>query len=205
MNKKINLQTILIVFMVCVTVIVSTNSYANAQAGGATGALINETTEGGAINVEPVVPGGPGFIMVSAFDFRPYYSFTPWAYFGVSLYNPKSTTDFSYMEAGLTLPHGVKINKVTVFYFDNSASDFNFNLCKVSVNGVTESIEYLSSTGASTDYQYISQTVESLIIDNQNFSYYLEVGIPPGGLTTLRISNVRIDYDYTVYTPAIMK
>lgn len=203
MNTKVNVQTILIVFMVCVTVIVTANSSAKAQVGGENNSLLGNATES-EIMVDPV-PGGPGFIMVSVFDFKPYFSDYEITHTGSSLYNA-STTQQLILNAGITLPHGATITKVTLYFLDNVSSNLTLYLAWANGDGYGITMTTLLSAGAQAGFRSVSKTTLSdNIVDNQNYSYFLQLVLPPNASTELRVSNVRIDYEYTVYTPTIMK
>ena len=43
------------------------------------------------------------------------------------------------------------------------------------------------------------------VIDQQSYSYVIEVGMPAGSFNTLRLAGVRIDYSYDSYQPLIEK
>lgn len=73
MNTKISLQTILIVLILSILVFVSTDAHVKGQIGGDDNPLsVNEADNQAVITAGSPVPGGPGFIMVSPFEFRPY-------------------------------------------------------------------------------------------------------------------------------------
>lgn len=55
----------------------------------------------------------------------------------------------------------------------------------------------VSSDGAQAAYRSASDTsMVYPVVDNQNFSYYLELVIPPTAGTNIKLTNVRIDYEY---------
>lgn len=109
-------KSILIVFIVCLTILISTNPFVLAQVGIPERA--SETALESEIMLDPV-PGGPGFIMVSVFDFQPYGPSYPQAYTGTGLYNP-SVDSLGDSVTGVTLPNGATITKVTMYFKDNS-------------------------------------------------------------------------------------
>ena len=202
MNTKVNLQTILIVFMVCVTVIVSTNSYANAQMGGETSLLQNAPE--GEIMIDPV-PGGPGFIMVTSFQFKPYLpNNTNWAYSGPALYS--TSTNDAYFHAGVQLPDAARITHVTLYYYDNSSADMQLLLTTAEGKYWGVAIATVYSVGVENEYRtnYTRPSTPPMV-DNQIYGYYLTLKMPGNNGGNLQFTNVRIDYEYTVYTPTIMK
>jgi hypothetical protein len=120
----------------------------------------DKTIEEGVIMGDGVVPGGPGFIMVSAFDFKPYYQDTnnAWVYLGPQVHNPHESS-FSYLVAGLTLPHGARITQLTLYYPDNSAA-FNLELYLTQSDGSGGSftMSSLHTDGTAVAYRTLSTT-----------------------------------------------
>lgn len=208
MKTKLNLplshffKKLPIILLLSIVAIVVTFAYVRAQTGGETGILQNAPA------VEPLaapVPGGPGFIMVNILDFKPYNSMSQIAYSGTSFYNPSTTTDGNYV-VGLTLPHGATITKLTLYYYDNTVKDAVLYLGWAS-EGTGAYIANVVTEGVQTAYRSSSNSAAIIDgnIDNQSRSYFLELVLPYGVGSQLRISNVRIDYQYTAYTPVIMR
>lgn len=210
MNTRLTLsftyfaRRILIVLILSVLVFGATIAYVQAQTGGEPDTLQNALES--EIMIDPV-PGGPGFIMINPFAFRPYYTTTPWGYYGIDLYNP-SLTDASNMRAALTLPHGATITKVTLYYIDGSSKDLTLFLVRVSGNLNMKYLANVITSGNVPDERVISVEPSAFnIVDNQSFSYYLGANFPASNsvAANLLLINVRIDYAYTVYTPTIMR
>lgn len=202
MNTKVNLQTILIVIMVCVTVIVSTNSYANAQGGG------EGQIQSGSIAAIPIVPGGPGYIMVSPYEFRylDYNDIEKIAYIN-GLFSNRITADASILvRAGVNLPHGATITQLTVYFMDSiEGSNLEVTLYRSFSNGESSYMAYVNSdTGALSVGSNFTTSILDPKVDNRQYSYFIQVIIPEKGYD-LRLTNVRIDYEYTVSAPLIMK
>ena len=212
MNTKVNLQTILIVLLLSVLIFVSTGTHVQGQIGGDD--LIfsqDQTGTEGVIEGTGVVPGGPGFIMISPFDFKPlyYHEDDAWSYefsghWGV--FNP-SETDQSWLVAGVTLPHNATITKLTIYYKDSDTTkDFFIGLNRSYIVGDVFSVATLQTSGEATAFRTLSTTeITDRVVDNQNNSYFLSVWFPAGASDSIMLTNVRIDYGYTVYTPTIMK
>lgn len=147
-------------------------------------------------------PGEPGFLMVNPLQFRPWSTTDEWAYYGANLYNPGS--DFAGYYAALTLPNNVIITQVVVYFLDNSSSDMRINLLRCpSLESHCPRMTAIESYGASSEYRFeASNVIDYSEVDQQNYSYIIEVGIPAGGKEELRLSAVRIDYtDPTVQPP----
>lgn len=203
MNTKVNPQTILIVFMLCVTVIFSTNSYAKAQGGGTSGAI--ENAQEGEIMVDPV-PGGPGYIMVSAHDFRPFSSNLDMSFVtSVNLRNQGNTDAF--YSTGLTLPHGATIKKVTLYYFvGDDTKNMTLVLGRAFGGGQYSDCVVIRTTDSVPSYRTLSQTtIANPVIDNRSYSYFLSLTLPANTINTMRFTSVRIDYEYPGYLPCVQK
>jgi hypothetical protein len=187
-------KTILIVFMVCLTVFIATTPSVLAQEGGENAVLFDP------------IPDGPGFIMVNPFDFRPYSSTTPWAFGAMPyLYNP-STTEDAVLEAGLTLPHGATITKVTLYFEDQSATNMSLFLNMSASDGYVTRIATIETAGSAVGYQSLSAPTNTNhnVVDNRISSYFLELLLPANS-SQLLLVNVRIDYAYTSDLPLVIK
>lgn len=208
MNTNLNrgfAKTILIVFMVCLTILISTNPSVRAQEGVFGGASRNMPES--ETMLDPV-PGGPGFIMVSPFSFQPYNKFSEWNYSGGGLYNPSVSMD-TYLVAGLTIPHGATITQVTLYYKDDHPED-NISLFfyRGDETGMFSPVASLVPDSDSSDYQsYSVNEISNSVIDNQSYSYYLIVSFPPIDSVNgeLILTNVRLDYAYTSDLPLVIK
>jgi len=155
-----------------------------------------------------VVPGGPGFIMESVFDFRPYYqnAHNKLEFLGPQVHNPDSSS-FSYLVTGITLPHDATITKLTLYYLDDSpVYDLELLLVKNTGIGSSYIMADLLTDGTAVAYRTLSTTdIGSPKVDNQNNSYSLYIYLPPDPGGVLLVTNVRVDYKYTSYTPLIAK
>lgn len=216
MNTKVNLhfahfvQTILIVLLLAILIIVSTDSHVQGQIGGDDSLLSQDvtSTQGGTIEGTGIVPGGPGFIMVSPFDFKPAQPSDLWSYGGGGngLYNP-NTTDPSDFVTGLTLPHNATLSKLTLYYKDSHPSK-NFYIILYKGDGVSALVPMatLETSGEALAYRYMSTTeITDPVVDNQNYSYFLYVWFNADAGEANMLTNVRIDYAYTSDLPLVMK
>jgi len=215
MNTKVNLhfahfvQTILIVLLLAILIIVSTDSHVQGQIGGDDSfpSQDESSTEGAVIEGDGIVPGGPGFIMISPFDFKPAQPSYVWSYGGGGngLYNPSAST--AIFVTGLTLPHNATLTKLTLYYKDSHVSkDFAIILYKGDGVSVLVPMATLETSGEAIAYRYMSTTeIIDSVVDNQNYSYFLYVWFPPDAVETIMLTNVRIDYAYTSDLPLVMK
>ena len=138
-----------------------------------------------------------------------YHEDDAWSYefsghWGV--FNP-SETDQSWLVAGVTLPHNATITKLTIYYKDSDTTkDFFIGLNRSYIVGDVFSVATLQTSGEATAFRTLSTTeITDRVVDNQNNSYFLSVWFPAGASDSIMLTNVRIDYGYTVYTPTIMK
>lgn len=181
---------------------------------GAQGSIENGTTTVGEAQTSPdggintAVPGGPGFIMIHPTAFVPMYSTQEYAFNigGGALYNTGSSD--SYYEAAVNLPHGAKITKVVVYYYDNSPTkDVWVLLAAISMDdSILPAMAWFESSGADSNNRVMENTTISPdIIDNQSYAYWIEVGLPGGQSTNLMIRGIRIDFSYPVNLPLIKR
>ena len=130
------------------------------------------------------VPGGPGFISQTALAFQGWpRENIPTGYNGVMLYNPDSASH-AY-EAMISLPHGVKITKLTAWYYDNNAGeDKNLWLviARARLNGTDiVQIARVDSSGAASSVRVAEDTtILTPVVDNQNYIYWVETFLPSG-------------------------
>jgi phytoene/squalene synthetase len=72
--------------------------------------------------------------------------------------------------AGLTLPHGATITKVTLYFKDNSASDMVLYLFCRNLDNIENQMAHVVSEGAETLFRNLSTTtINYPIVDNQSF------------------------------------
>lgn len=208
MNAKLNAQSILIVLLLSILIFVSTDSNVQGQISGDDIFLTqDETGTGGVIEGDGIVPGGPGFIMVSAHDFNSLSNTIEMSFsMGANLRNPSPTEDGNY-STGLTLPHGATITKVTLYYRDNDATEnMIVSLSRTFGGGQSGNSAILSTSDSVPSFRFLSQTtILYPVIDNQSYSYYLTLHLPADTFSTLLFTSVRIDYGYTASVPLVMK
>ena len=144
----------------------------------------------------PAIPGGPKFQMVNAHQFIPYRPETTTYVWNDELVNPGSEDNFN--QAALSLPDHIKINKMVVYFYDNNP-DKGFCAALWRFDPATGDhlalAELCTIDGDALD-QYRTAVDTSIVepwVDQQRYSYYLEVFVQPAG-DTVRIGAVRIDY-----------
>lgn len=207
MNTNFKFQSILIVLIIALMFLYSADTQVSAQVGGDNDQEIQDAQiTGGELMGTGLVPGGPGFIMVSAFDFRPYLPDTPWSVHGSGIMNIDPTEE-SNMVAGLTLPHGATLTKMTLYYRDYTDPK-NIILTLFRGDGVAEGAPLANMQTSGTAFAFRTQSTTTFAdpkIDNQLYSYYLLVHFPASTSSDLVLSQVRLDYDYPSYLPTVMK
>jgi hypothetical protein len=180
---------------------------------GAQGGIEDGTTSTGEVQslqgagANAAVPGGPGFIMVHPTAFIPMLSTWDYAFgSGGSLYNPGSSD--SYYEAAVNLPHGAKITKVVVYYYDDiSTEDIWVVLVGISMDEPELRIlaQFATSGADPTNRVMEDTTITADTIDNQSYAYWIEVYIPGSQSLNLIFRGIRIDYSFPVNLPLINK
>lgn len=150
-----------------------------------------------------VVPGGPGFLMISPLQFKPWHPNVMWDFYYLDLYNPG--LEYGSYSAALTLPNNINITQVVVYYYDNCAGDLMMRLWLGDQSGGYGLMAETYSSGAINGYRTVSdQVINYPKIDQQNYSYILEVQIPNGFSTNLRLAGVRVDYAYLTSLPLVV-
>jgi hypothetical protein len=192
-----------LIFITLMILMVFIGSLAVAQEGAGGGATLEEEGAGSEVPAVLVVPGGPGFVSLSSMGFIPYNT-TQIAFNGQMLYNPDTVSH--YYEGALTLPHGANITKFVVYYYDNDATN---NLAAYLGKGAFDTwggmvIGSASSSGNEATYRYAEDTtISSPLIDNQSYSFWVEVSMPPS--SNVRLVAVRVDYSFPAVLPVALK
>jgi hypothetical protein len=153
---------------------------------------------------EAPVPGGPGFQMVNAYQFRPYLPDLTGNYYNDELINPGLADKF--YQAALSLPNNITITKVVVYFYDNVPQDLVVALWRFDPS-TGNHLEMATVASSDAQDQYRNAADTSIIepaVDQQSYSYYVEAGMPPAG-NTLRLAAVRIDYGNEVLLPFVTK
>lgn len=204
-NRSNFTQTIVMIVVALLMIFVSTNAIVSAQLEGEDGQEIGSPENN--IQIDPV-PGGPGFIMVTPYEFVPVLPSMQYRFLDQQLgvYNPSASLE-TRMRAGVALPHGARITQLTLYYLDFTDPGYiTLSLQKADTAGIPNLIAFVYSSGYSTQPGYSSVTVNSLTpVDNQNFGYFVEIILPPGPITYYYVTSVRIDYAYSNNLPLVGK
>ncbi|MCJ7695018.1 MAG: hypothetical protein MUO40_06270 [Anaerolineaceae bacterium] len=206
MTLKIKLNHIILGLAV-IMFMLSTNAVVIAQVGESENGLPGTISKATAPEQRApmVVPGGPGHVMLTAFDFQPRSMDTQWAYAdGLELYNPGIGQGI-YI-APVHLPDGATVKQVVLYYYDDVEENLNLSLSRSEAGGgIIESMAVIIPTGTggySYDYDSIISYAQ---IDLANYSYYLGLLLKGGAGDKLTLLQVRIDYDYPTFLPTVLK
>jgi len=206
MTLKIKLNHILL-GLALIMLMLSTNAVAIAQVGEPENGLpMTSSREFTRSDRAPIdVPGGPGHLMLTAYDFQPRSMDSDWRYFnGRELYNPGVTTGYYY--APVHLPDGATINKVVLYYFDNDETNLQLSLFRLEAGGTTvASLAAITPTGDPGYSHDFDTSISDAYIDLANYPYALGLVIPAGGGDLLTVLQVRIDYEYPTFLPTVRK
>ncbi len=152
------------------------------------------------------VPGGPGFVSVGALAFKPLIPTWTYSYTASNrLYNNGGTLEIFY--APVQLPHGAIITQLVLYFVDKGVSSISVSLVSYPLDEPSNLTEMISmeTTGALIDPQTLIGNIfpHGNVIDNQSNSYIVSLGLSPG--PNYSVGGVRIDYNYPINLPLIMK
>jgi hypothetical protein len=150
------------------------------------------------------VPGGPGFVSLTGLDFKPYYSSGSYLYDGYALVNNGVAS--AIFVAPFTVPNGVTINKMVVYYIDQDAGyDMEIWLVRLPLMSTTgDTMAHFLSNGTVSGVRYSEiTTIINPVVDLSIFTYALQLSLPPS--TNLKLASIRIDYGYVTALPVIRK
>jgi hypothetical protein len=203
MFRKIHLPIVVgsgVVLLILILVLVSV---AMAQEGNSQGTVVGEGQSITKLQVSPV-PGGPGFISMSALAFKPHSQDEQYMYYGQALYNPGASVALYFTP--VSLPHGATITKLVMYYFDNAAADLEVSLVIIPLDSALggDYMATVKSSGAEMGDRYGESTAISYpIIDQQLNSYAIQVMLPP--TSDVMLIAVRVDFAYQNQLPLINK
>jgi hypothetical protein len=151
------------------------------------------------------IAGGPGFISIGAFEFKPYSPSIAYDYTGGRLYNKATTTEVFL--APVHLPHGAIVTQVVLYYVDNGPSDIRVYLWATPLDSPSAEIKLadMTTSGASADPRtlIINNFPNGNGIDNRSNAYTVSLDLPSG--SSYRIGGARIDYAFPINLPAVTK
>jgi hypothetical protein len=200
------------IFTLLLFTLILTVSTSAAHVNGPTGQGVGPLTQGSIPVVNNPggggpVPGGPGFVILNAFDFKPYMQTAGYLYSGTLLYNP-GPGSFDFYIAPVHLPQGATINQVVAYYLDNDVSEGKeIDLYLFQCNDFDTSaaaMAHIASSGAILGITYaVTSVINYPVIDNSRYSYAVQVTLPISD--GVGLSAVRIDYTYSLSLPAVMR
>jgi len=208
LNRRLALAVLLAVLLLAAASAVTWRSVAAQPGNGPRAGLERPGNPAGeaAPPPEEPVPGGPGFIMHSSVAFRPSSPATDWAYGSRQLYNPGATPGTYYSSP--SLPNSATITKVVVYYYDNCPGvdllvdllvcDQAAEICDVMATA--GSWDVVGGYGHSED-----STVSLPLVDQQSYSYILQLQLPESCGSNLRLVSVRIDYAFEASLPLVTR
>jgi hypothetical protein len=149
------------------------------------------------------------YLSIPPAAFRPFQQIDrPGIYLGNVIY---ATVDASIrLVAPVNLPHGAKIIKITCWWEDNVDENLYLKLYRYSLdegdtNYMAQIDSYWNEDGRHCQYApdpdsyYASDTIEYDIVDNNEYAYVVEIGLPVSEDSTNlnAFYGVRIKYSYT--------
>ena len=176
-----------------------------ALGSGPGGAAVPQDT--GPQGVGGPVPGGPGYVILNAFDFKPLISTASYEYADAALKNP-SQFDVLSVVAPVHLPHGATINQVVAYYLDNDPDfqrdvEVELKLC-YDLGTICGLMGTIKSSGAVVGVTYkVTSAITTPVVNNASNSYLVEVTLPPS--IALGLVAVRVDYTYQTTLPLVKK
>ena len=151
------------------------------------------------------VPGGPGYFMQPASAFRPD---NPSNFDLNAAYLTNLSSIAKTFYAPVSLPQGATINKFILYYFDNAALlSVEGALGRIAFPGVSfVELAHVNSNSRidSPASNYVETTnINNPVIDNQSYAYYVRVKLP--ATVNVNVNGFRIDYNFPINLPVIMK
>jgi hypothetical protein len=163
----------------------------------------------------PAVPGGPGYVMLAASDFKPDSDQDQYfRYWGGNSIEPASGSSGIGISAAVHLPQGAHITKITTYYFDsdpNSAPLFDL------YRGVADTQELLGNLSSALpqdsfaggeDVRSAAVSGAAAVVDNSRYSYMVIATLnrdPATPARTQRLHSLRVDYDFPVALPTVLR
>ena len=154
------------------------------------------------------VPGGPGYVVLNGFDFKPYNASVGYQFSAMLLKNPSAASANYY--ASLHLPQGVTITQVVAYFVDNdSGSNMDVGVDLMVCNDFSTTATYMSmltssSVAASPTVSYITTAIiTNPVVNNAAYTYLVQAYLPPS--TNVGLLVVRVDYGYQTLLPSVVK
>jgi hypothetical protein len=204
------LRIILIVLVILVTALGVT-----FQAGAQTGddpALTPASPTGSDAGLTPSspagggpVPGGPGYVVVSGFDFRPYDPTDAYSYLGTAINNTGAAS--AWYIATFQIPNGATINKMVAYYTDSDpgvGQNLDLDMLYCPLFSGCYMMASINPTATISGWVYSeTTTITNPVVDLAINSYALQVNLPASN--SVWLNAVRIDYGYATALPLLAK
>ena len=184
----------------------------NDHHGNTLGLVVSASLETAA--APPAVPGGPGYLMLAASDFKTDSDQDAFfRYWGGNSIEPAEGSSGIGISAAVHLPQGAHISKITAYYYDsdpNSAPLFDL------YRGITDTLQLVgnlssalpaNSFAAGEDVRSVAVS-GAAVVDNSRYSYMVIATLnrdPVIPARTQRLHSVRVDYDFPVALPAVIR
>ena len=165
--------------------------------------------------VPTAVPGGPGYVMLAASDFKTDTNQDAFfRYYNGNTIEPASGSSGIGISAAIHLPQGAQITKVTAFYYDSDpASAPLIDLYR----GITNTMEIVGGLSAALpdnafasgeDTRSVAVSGPAAVVDNSRYSYMVIVTLNRDTTTpahTQQLHSVRVDYAFSTSLPTISR
>jgi hypothetical protein len=185
----------------------------NDHHGNTLGAVAPASLETAA--APPAVAGGPGYLMLAASDFKTDSDQdTFFRYWGSNSIEPADGSSGIGISAAMHLPQGSHITKITAYYYD---SDPNSAPLLDLYRGITDTLQLVgnlssalpaNSFAAGEDVRSVVVSGAGAVVDNSRYSYMVIATLNRDPVTparTQRLHSVRVDYDFPVALPAVIR
>jgi hypothetical protein len=138
------------------------------------------------------LPANPSFFSITGADFTPFSQQNSYSNSGARVEMSGSVVrDF---QAGINLPNGARIDRMTFYYYGAVGNSVSANLCKTNLSGDYINLNSLTSALAAGSNYATSTVFTSNRVDNTTYAYWLYY----------RFANGPIPYGVAIeYTPKI--
>ena len=150
------------------------------------------------------VPGGPGFLSIGSYEFKPFPPDTLFAFQNSRLYYTGGGAGVFFAPAHL--PHGATITQLVLYFVDNGTSGIEVYFTAYPLDSSVPALMVnMATSEASPDLRTLAANTfpNGDVIDNQSTFYFIIIRLPPG--SNYQVAGVRIDYKFPISLPLIMK
>jgi len=181
-----------------------------AQSTGPVGQGVGSMAQGQVTGVNSpegggAVPGGPGFVILNSFDFKPFLESSSYLYTNTLL--QYSGPDSAWYIAPVHLPQGATINQMVAYYLDNDDVyniELNLFQCDLFSPSYPNLMASIHTSDATTGITYaVTPYISYLVINNSMYSYAVQVLL--SNSLDIGLTAVRVDYTYSMSLPVAVK